>query len=160
MTKKDLYSADAERMYVVEQFNLERIASELGLNFKTVLTWKQEGNWAEKRLEYIKGKQMFHEELYYFARKLMQSIQDDIEQGKKTDSGKLYTFTKMLPLITKIKEYEDVATKKEEIDRDKTTLSPEDVKEIEELLGIRRNRKPLINSETELKNEAQTESKE
>ena len=104
MTKKDIYSADAERMYVVEQYNLERIASELDLNFKTVLAWKQQGNWAEKRLEYIKGKQMFHEELYYFARKLMQSIQDDIDRNRKTDSGKLYTFTRMLPLITKIKE--------------------------------------------------------
>jgi hypothetical protein len=153
MTKKDFYFADAERMYVVEQYNLERIASELGLNFKTVLSWKQEGKWAEKRLEYIKGKQMFHEELYYFARKLMQSIQDDIEQGKKTDNGKLYTFTRMLPLITKIKEYEDIATKKEEKDKDKTTLTPEDVREIEELLGIRRGKNSLISQENEAEND-------
>ena len=162
MTKKDMFSADAERMYVVEQHGLERVATDLDLNIKTVFAWKQEGNWEEKRLEYIKGKQMFHEELYYFARKLMQSIQDDIDQGRKTDSGKLYTFTRMLPLITKIKEYEDIATKKEEKNRDKTTLTDEDVKEIEDLLGIRRNRKPLINPETEseLKNEVETETKE
>lgn len=155
MTKKDIYSADAERMYVVEQHNLERIATELNLNFKTVLAWKQEGNWEEKRLEYIKGRQMFHEELYYFARKLMHSIEDDIDNNRKTENGKLYTFTRMLPLITKIKEYEDIATKKEEKDKDKTTLSSEDVKEIEDLLGIRRNKKPLIE-----KNEAEKESKE
>lgn len=149
MTKKELFLAQAERLYVIEQQSLERIALDLDLNFKTVHSWKQENNWEEKRLEYLKGKQMFHEELYYFARALMQSIQDDIEQNKKTDSGKLYTFTRMLPLITKIKEYEDIAAKKDEErpDRDKTTLTPDDVREIEDLLGIRRNKKPLIRAE-------------
>jgi uncharacterized protein YjcR len=150
LSKKQIYYAQAERMYVIEQHNLERIASDLGVNIKTIFFWKQEGNWDEKRFEFIKGKQMFHEELYNFARKLMHSIEEDIDNSRKTDNGKLYTFTRMLPLITKIKEYEDVAAKKEQQelkDRDKTTLTPEDVREIEDLLGIRRNRKPLIQPE-------------
>jgi len=145
-------------MYVIEQKNLENISIELGLNFKTVLSWKQEGNWSEKRLDYIKGKQMFHEELYNFARKLMHSIEDDIDNNRKTDNGKLYTFTRMLPLITKIKEYEDIASKKEfeQKDKDRTTLTPEDVREIEDLLGIRRNKKPLIQPEEAYELEEET----
>jgi len=158
LTKKELYSSQAERMYVVEQHGLERIADDLGLNIKTIFAWKQEGHWEAKRLEFLKSKQMFHEELYHFARQLMHSIQEDIEQDKKTDSGKLYTFTRMLPLITKIKEYEDVAAKKQTEDKDKTTLTDDDVIEIEELLGIRRHRKPK--SESEIENEIEQELQE
>lgn len=137
MSKKDLFSADAERMYVVEQHSLDRIASDLGLNIKTVFAWKQEGNWDDKRLEFIKGKQMFHEELYLFARKLMHSIQTDIDEGRKTDNGQLYTFTRMLPLITKIKEYEDKTVTKEVGNNERKNLTVDELRQIEELLGIR-----------------------
>ena len=138
MSKKETYFADAERLYVVEQFSLERIASEFMLNFKTVLSWKQEGGWEEKRLEFLKSKQLFHEEMYKFARKLMHSIEADIDKGEKTDSAKMYTFLRMLPSITRVKEYEDVINKKQAIDEEKTRLTPEDVREIEDLLGIKR----------------------
>lgn len=153
MSKKDLLSSDAERMYVVEQHGLERIADDLGLNIKTVFAWKQEGDWEAKRFEFIKSKQMFHEDLYNFARKLMRSIEADIDEGRKSDNGKLYTFTKMLPLITKIKQYEDIVAKKQEDTKDKTTLSTEDVREIEELLGIRRHKNHEIELETGQKEE-------
>ncbi len=72
---------------------------------------------------------------------------------------KLYTFTRMLPLITKIKEYEDVAAKKQTEDRDKTTLTDEDVMEIEELLGIRRHRKPKPEQEIQKEIESELEEK-
>jgi hypothetical protein len=138
LSKKHVYSAEAEKMYIIEQLSLERIASDLNLNYKTVLYWKQEGNWEEKRLEYIKSKQMFHEELYGFARKLMHSIEEELDNGQKTDAGRLYTFTKILSMVTKVKEYEEATIKKSAADEDKTNLTPEDIKEIEELLGIKR----------------------
>jgi len=138
LTKRNELFAEAEKMYVIDQCNLEKIAEELALNSKTVIRWKQHGNWEEKRAEYIKSKQMFHEELYHFARKLMHSIEADIEKGEKTDSAKMYTFLRMLPSITKVKEYEEVMNKKQTLAEDKTSLTPEDVREIEELLGIKR----------------------
>jgi len=138
LSKKQVYFADAERMYVIEQRSVDKIASVLDLNFKTVLGWKQEGNWEEKRFSFLRSKQMFHEELYEFSRKLMISIKDDIEKGEKIDAGRMYTFTRMLPLITKIKEYEDVASKKQESE-EKKGLTPEILNLIEEeVLGIRR----------------------
>lgn len=139
MSKKEAYFADAERLYVVEQFSLQRIASELMLNFKTVLSWKQEGGWEEKRLEFLKSKQMFHEEMYKFARKLMHSIEVDIDNGEKTDSAKMYTFLRMLPSITRVRDYEDAQNKAKdnEADRERKTLTDDELRQIEELLGIR-----------------------
>ncbi|GAB4327321.1 MAG: hypothetical protein Kow0037_00780 [Calditrichia bacterium] len=107
MAKKQLYFNDAERLYVVEQLTLAEIASRIPVAERTLRLWKEEGDWGRKRLQYLQGKKAFHEELYQFARKLMKSIQEDLEAGKKVDPGRMYAFTRMLPLITKIKDYED-----------------------------------------------------
>lgn len=139
MSKKEFLFSEAERFYVIEHMTIDEIASRLQLNFKTILAWKAEGNWEEKRLQLIKSKRLFHEELYEFARKLMQSIKEDIQNGEKVDPGRMYAFTRMLPLITKIKEYEDIAAKKEQKQESKG-LSEDVIKLIEEqVLGIKQN---------------------
>lgn len=138
MTKKHLYYSDAERMYVVEQMTLDEIASRTQTNERTIRKWKEQGDWDTKKKQYLKSKQMFHEELYDFARKLMKGIKEDIEKGEKVDSGRMYAFTKMLPMIVKVKEYEDIQTKREE-NADKKALTDDIVAIIEqEVLGIRR----------------------
>lgn len=135
MAKKAQYFNEAERLYVVEQCTLAEIASRLRLAEKTVRTWKDEGDWETKRLQYLRSKQSFHEELYEFSRKLMQSIKDDIDAGEKVETGRLYTLTRLLPMLVKVKDYEDVATRKE---KEKPTGLTEDViKLIEsEVLGL------------------------
>lgn len=110
MAKKQIYFAEAERLYVVEQYTLAEIASHLHLAEKTVRNWKEEGDWENKRLRYLKGKQAFHEELYEFARDLMKTIKEDMQNGQKVDPGRMYAFTRLLPLIYRVKEYEDVVS--------------------------------------------------
>lgn len=140
MSKKQIYFTDAERMYVEEQLSLNDISSNLDINYKTLHSWKQKGNWNQKRTDFIKNKQAFHERAYNFAQKLMNSIEDDLDSGKKPEIGRLYTITKMLSMIIKVKEYQDSASKKQ-FAEDKTSLSPEEMREIEELLGLRRRPK-------------------
>ena len=111
MTKKYELVADAERFYVVEEMTIEEIAAKLKVNEKTIRFWKSEGNWETKKSQYIKAQQMFHEDLYNFARKLMSTIEDSFEKGEKVDPGRMFTFMRMLPMITKIKEYEDIVAK-------------------------------------------------
>lgn len=114
MAKKQIYYTEAERLYVVEQMTFSEIASRLNLAEKTIRNWKQEGDWETKRLEYLKEKRQFHEELYHFARKLAKSIENDMDTGKKIDPGRMYAFTRLLPLIYRVKEYEDVVNKAED----------------------------------------------
>ena len=137
MSKKQFHFAEAERLYIVEHMTINEIAARLQVNEKTVRIWKSEGDWDVQRSKYLKSKQMFHEELYEFARKLMYSIQDDLANGEKVDPGRMFAFTRMLPLITKVKEYEDIARKKEQKQENKG-LTEDIVKLIEEeVLGMK-----------------------
>lgn len=138
MTKKDSHFSDAERMYVVEQMTLEEIASKTDSNERTIRRWKEEGDWDSKRDRFLDSKQLFHEELYEFARELMSRIREDLASGEKVDTGRMYAFLRMLPSIMKVKEYEDVVEKKR-AEEGKRGLTPEVVREIEEkILGIKR----------------------
>ncbi len=113
MAKKQLYFGDAERLYVIERMTIKEIALSLDISEKTARLWKEEGDWEAKRRQYLLSKESFHEELYEFARKLMRGIKEDMEAGNKVDAGRLYTLTRMLPLITKVKDYEDVRKQKD-----------------------------------------------
>jgi len=139
VTKKDTHYSDAERMYIIEQMTLEEIAAKTGSNERTIRRWKEEGDWDSKKDRFLDSKQLFHEELYEFARELMSRIREDLASGEKVDTGRMYAFIRMLPSIMKVKEYEDVIDKKQ-IEEGKRGLSPDVIKEIEEkILGLRRN---------------------
>lgn len=137
MSKKKVYYSEAERLYAEEQMTVNEIANKLAISQRTICYWKKDKNWDDKREKFLNEKRTFHERLYSFSKILMDSIESDIKNGKRADAGRMYTFTRILPLIAKIKEYEDAVNKIRPQER-KTTLSEEDVREIEELLGIRR----------------------
>ncbi len=70
----------------------------------------------------------------------MDSIECDIKNGKDVNSGRLYTFAKTLPLIMKIKQYEDIINKS--LLPERKSLTEEQVLEIQEkVLGLHRKPK-------------------
>lgn len=111
MTKKSLYYDEAERLYVIDQCTINEVADRLKLGEKTVRLWKADGDWDSKRKQHLRQKEAFHEELYGFARTLMKAITEDMANGEKVDSGRLYTLGRLLPMITKVKDYEDAVKK-------------------------------------------------
>ena len=139
MNSKKQYFDEAERLYVLDYCSLEEIANRLKLNRKTVMAWKKQGDWNNKRKKFLLSKQSFHEELYEFARKLMKDITSDIDAGEKVDPGRMYAFCKIIPMLTKVKDYEDIVAKKEQKETHKG-LTPELIAQIEEeVLGITPN---------------------
>lgn len=133
--------ANAERLYVLEQMSIEKVAEKVGVNERTIRRWKTDNKWDVKRRQYLKSKSLFHEELYNLARKIMSTIEFDLDNGEKIDQSRLYAFTKMLPLITKIKDYEDIVSQKEKKTESKG-ITPDFVQLIEEeILGIRHREK-------------------
>lgn len=117
--------------------SLKDIASKLKLNEKTVRAWKNIGGWESKREMFLKNRSSLHEELYEFSRKLMSSIEEDLEKKEKVDQGRFYTLTRILPLIMKVKAYEDIVVKSEK--GKNMGLTKEIIEQIErEVLGIRR----------------------
>ena len=139
MTNKQYLIGEAENLFVYKLKTVETIANELNLSRKTVMNWKEKGDWDNKRKLYIKSKIAFHEELFEFARKIMKDITEDMEKGNKIDAGRMYAFCKLVPMFIKVKDYEDIVAKKEE----KATprgLTPELIAQIEEeVLGITHN---------------------
>ena len=139
MTKKNTLAAIAERMYIFEQMTIGELASQLQVAERTVRYWKDEHKWDEKKKQFLKTKEMFHQELYNFARKLMATIEYDMENNNKIDSSRMFTFSKILPLICKIKAYEDDISKKED-DGQTKEITPDFIKMInEQFLGIKSN---------------------
>jgi len=139
LNNKFLHFNEAERIYVYELATIEETAAKANVSPRTIAEWKIKGDWDVKRKRYLKSKQAFHEELYEFARKIMKEIKTDVENGTKVNTGRMYAFTKILPLITKIKEYEDIVALMKGKDKNKESkgLTKEVIRSIEEnVLGM------------------------
>ncbi len=108
MSKQGLYSAEAERLYVHEQLGFAEIAGRLPVSERSLRTWAEQGDWQGKRQRYLGAKKSFHEDLYGFGRTLLNNIQADMDAGLPVDAGRLYTLTRLIPLLMKTKDYEAV----------------------------------------------------
>ena len=138
MNSKDYLLNEAQRLYIYDLYAVEEIAAKLGLSTKTISRWKDKYDWEYKKQKFLKSKQSFHEELYEFARKLMKDIMSDIDAGEKVDIGRMNTFCRILPMFVKVKDYEDVVSKREKKETPQG-LTPDFIAQIEEeILGIPR----------------------
>ena len=137
MVKNEIIIANAERFYILEQMTVKEVAEQVGVNERTIRRWKKERQWDTKKAQYYSTTSLFHKEMYNFARKLMNSIEYDMDNGNEINSSRLYTFTKMLPLITKIKDYEE-NIKNDSNAKQPEGITPDFVKLIEtEILGMK-----------------------
>ena len=134
MSKKKLYYDQAQNLYVVEQCTINEIASRVPVSEKTIRNWKDQGNWEDKRKKLIKSQTAFHSDLYNFSRKIMKSVEEDIENGEKVDPGRMYFLNNIIKNILKIKEYEDdIQGEKKESSESKKNL----IDLIDEYMGIK-----------------------
>ncbi len=139
MNSKEYLANEAERLYVYDCNTVDEIAEKINISSKTVCRWKDKYNWDSKKKSYLRTRQCFHEELYEFARKLMKDISSDMDSGEKIDPGRMYAFCRIIPMFTKVKDYEDIVAKKEKKETPKG-LTPELIAQIEEeILGITQN---------------------
>lgn len=137
--KKQMLAEAAANLYIEKFMTLETIAKQLNVSERTLRRWKAEGNWDEKRFNFIQSKTTLHEDLYSFGKSLLDSIMTDMKNGEKVDSSRLYTVTKIMNMLKNVKTYEDKVTAEScETEKPKSTgLSADIVREIEEkILGI------------------------
>jgi len=135
--KKAHYFSEAERLFVIESLTNEAIGERLHISSKTISDWRKEGDWDKKRIEYLRQKQSFHEELYDFSRVLLKKVKDDIEAGKDPSSGQLYTLTRLLVSMGKVKEYEDETVSKAQKSATSEDKKQEILDSIEDILGVK-----------------------
>lgn len=137
--KKQILAESASNLYIEKFMTLETIAKQLNVSKRTLQRWKTEGNWNEKRSEYLKSNTTFHEDLYSFGKRLLDSIMADMSNGNKVEPSRLYTVTKIINMLKNVKTYEDKVKNEQfslEVQKSKG-LSPDIIREIEEkILGI------------------------
>jgi len=135
--------SEAENLFVYKLKTVETIANELNLSRKTVMVWKEKGDWEHKRKLYLKSKLAFHEEIFEFARKIMKDISEDMENGNKIDASRMYAFCKIVPMFMKVKDYEDVMAAIKGKKEKPKGLTADIIAQIEEeVLGIQRLPEP------------------
>lgn len=141
MSKKEILFELAEKLYISEQMSINKIALKLNLDRKTIMNWRDEGNWQEKRFQLLQAERLFHQDLYVFSRKLMHVIQEQIENGEEPTPSKMLMFTRILSLLNKTREYEELISKKESKNQNKG-LTEEVINQIQEdILGIKSKNK-------------------
>lgn len=99
MAKKKLYCDEAERLYIEEQMTIQEISLRLNVSVRLINYWKKDKDWKEKRKSFIKTRQNSDLRIYYFAKRMLYRLEDDMAKGKKVSTKRLYSFTRMIDSI-------------------------------------------------------------
>lgn len=115
MAKKAALYGDAERLYVQEQLTLEAIAKKLGCGVRSLVNWKREGNWDDKKKNFLETTQSMHEELYELARLLTTKNLNKVREGSEPEKEQLSFVVKVMASIERTRKYEtEVSEPKED----------------------------------------------
>lgn len=135
MTKMKDYK-QAEKMYIYDKIPLEEIGIKLNISRKTLFYWKKKYEWDRKRFEAEHNQEVFSNELFDFARKLMQKISSDIDNNRQTPQSEIYSLMNILKNLPQIKQYENFNQKSKQ-SKLTNQLTPEILEQIErEVLGL------------------------
>lgn len=135
MTKMKDYK-QAEKMYIYDKTTLEEIGTKLNISRRTLFYWKKKYEWDRKRFETERNQENFSNELFEFARKLMQKISKDIDNKRQTPQSEIYSLMKILKNIPQVKQYEN-SNQKSKQPKPTGQLTPEIIEQIErEVLGM------------------------
>lgn len=138
MTKMKYYK-QAEKMYIYDKMQFEEIGLKLNLSRRTLFYWKKKYEWDRKRFDTERNQAIFSEELFDFARKLMQKISKDIDNSQQPPNAEMYSLINILKNLPQVKQYK---ISKQKVNTLKPTkqLTPEMIDQIKRnIIGINLN---------------------
>ena len=123
--KKNKYFDKAEKMYV-EQFITEvGVAKRLGISDRTVRRWKAEGNWGEKRKEFLKKQTLTNYDMCELVRQMLDDFNEDLANNQQIDVSRLNKFLNITEEMVKpkskkltLEELFNIAIKKQDTEED------------------------------------------
>lgn len=139
MAKKQAYYAEAEKLYIENAIPLSGIAKQLEITEKTLREWKTEGNWEEKRKNFIKTKNSCNVELHKMIANLAGQVNQNLKEGMPVDPQMLYGINQLAATMLKLKAYEDNVVKEEAAKintEEKSTSNEELLNQVHDILGI------------------------
>lgn len=105
--KKDKYYEIAEKMYTEQFITVAGIAKRLGVNERTIKRWKKDGNWTEKRYQYLYKHTNSKDDIYVFCKTMLANFNSELQNGNKIDTSRLNVFLNLVEELVK-KEQKDV----------------------------------------------------
>lgn len=123
--KKNKYFDKAEKMYV-EQFITEvGVAKRIGISDRTVRRWKADGNWGEKRKEYLNKQTLTNYDMYQLVRQMLDDFNEDLANKQQIDVSRLNKFLNITKEMVKpntkkltLEELLNIAIKKQDTEED------------------------------------------
>lgn len=107
MSKKKIYYAEAKRLYVIEGMTLEEIAARFNIAVRTIKYWKDGEDWDVQRREFLESRQVYHEDAYFYARKLLWAINEDFNDGRTVSAGRMHRLAEIIESFIKEKRPEN-----------------------------------------------------
>lgn len=104
--KKEQYFNVAQRMYVEQHTPLSGIAKRIDVSERTLVEWKKEGDWENKRSQFLKSMYSCYSELYEAVRKMTIKLNADLDSGIIPDKSTMDFLRSMIDKIPKLKEFE------------------------------------------------------
>ena len=99
--KKDKYYEIAEKMYTEQFITVAGIAKRLGVNERTIKRWKKDGNWTEKRYQYLYKHTNSKDDIYVFCKTMLANFNSELQNGNKIDTSRLNVFLILLKNLSK-----------------------------------------------------------
>ena len=135
MTKMKFYK-QAEAMYIEGNLPIDVISQNLNISRRTLFYWKKKYEWDKKCFEEKHNQEIFSNELFVFARKLMQKISTDVDNDRQTPQSEIYSIMNILKNLTPIKQNK-IAKQKVNTLKPTKQLTPETIEQIKRnILGI------------------------
>jgi hypothetical protein len=131
MAKAAIYFEEAQRLFVVEGFSIDAVESLLKKNVtrRTLYNWRDQGNWDEKRTNYLNETKDLRAEIMEVAR-------ITIKEAKQNPTP--HAVYAMAKAIAALKSYDGIALlSKETTEDERKGLTKEAISEIQKsVLGI------------------------
>lgn len=137
MQKKQAFYDKAQMLYVESGLSLARISTLTTVSERSLSDWKKDGNWSEKRKNFIKMQHSCCANMYKMLTGLTNQVNDQLLNGEEIDKGLVFSIEKIAKSIPKLRPYEK-DTIHEEIEPDnveKINLN-NDVDLITKIVGI------------------------
>ena len=109
--KKDKYYAIAENMYVEKFITVAEIARRIRVHERTIKRWKKDGNWTEKRYQYLYKHTNSKDDIYVFCKTMLANFNSELQNGNKIDTSRLNVFLNLVEELVK-KEQKDFEIEK------------------------------------------------
>ena len=107
MGKKEQYFCLAEKMFVEEQKPVSAIAKALNITNKTLGDWKKEGDWENKRKQFLGSQYACYSGLYELLNKVTaKAIEEFKETGEIPERSTMDFISKMIDKLPKLKNFE------------------------------------------------------